>query len=163
MHPQLTNLLHEAENHYLDLADLERFQLHIDGLSNSLTVYNLIQKDEIRIFQNVADRLIKDFNQTEESAIELAVCNWITILRYCAIAMVLNHHDFLEIRLLESLKDLVAVRQITVIEARLHELLVEQLSQILTPKQLSLLNPFLEIANNTLFYNSKILNQQELN
>jgi hypothetical protein len=76
---------------------------------------------------------------------------------------VLNHHDFLEIRLLESLKDLVAVRQITVIEARLHELLVEQLSQILTPKQLSLLNPFLEIANNTLFYNSKILNQQELN
>ncbi|PSB00736.1 phycobilisome protein [Merismopedia glauca] len=168
MHPQLTTLLHEAEYRYLELEDLQKFQTHTVRLSHALAIYNLIQKNEIEIFQNIANLLIKEFKQTEESTIELALCNWLTVLRYCAMAMVLNNRDFLNLRLLEWMKDLVRVRPATVIESRLYEVLIEQLSKVLSAAQMMELNPFLEmafleIANNTFFSNGEIANQEQLN
>jgi hypothetical protein len=168
MHPQLKTLLHEAEYRYLELEDLQNFQTHVDRLSDCLAVYSLIENNEVNIFQNVADRLIKEFRQVEESTIEKSLCNWLTVLRYCAMAMVLNNRDFLNLRLLEWLTGLVRVRQDKAIEARLYEILIEQLSQVLSIEQMMLLNPFLEvalveIADGTIFANSQMANQQELN
>jgi hypothetical protein len=168
MHPQLNTLLHEAENRYLELEDLQNFQTHVDRLGDCLAVYRLIENNEVDIFQKIADRLTKEFRQVEESTVEQSLCNWLTILRYCAMAMVLNNRDFLNLRLLQWLTGLVRVRQNMAIESRLYEILIEQLSQVLSAEQMMVLNPFLEIAlveiaDLTVFPNSQMANQQELN
>jgi hypothetical protein len=163
MHPQLTTLLHAAETQYLELEDLEKVQNHVNNLNSSVEVYNLVRDNEIEIFQNIADKLVKEFSQTEELTIELVLSNWLVILRYCAMAMMTNNYDLLTVRLLEWLKDVVQAHQNLPLESRTYQLLGEQLSEVLSREQFMLLNPFLETANNTIFAKSEVVERQGLN
>lgn len=151
MHSSLSSLLYEAEERYLEDEDLNNFKSEVDKLSNSIAIHDAIKQHEIQIFQEVADRAIQEFSQTEESAIEAALGNWITILRYCTMALVLDNRDYLDLRLLEWLQGLVKVRQDGAMQVRIYQLLSEQLSQILSAEQKSAIEPLLERANRSIF------------
>ncbi len=75
--------------------------------------------------------------------------DWLLIVRYCAMAMLLNDTTFLQHRLLEWLTDLVQVHQRKTIDQKIYELLQTQLQQLFKSEQMALIAPFLEQVNNT--------------
>jgi len=150
MHPQIKTLLYEAEEHYLKPEEIETFKHHASSLAQRLETYELLREQEVAIFQPVADQLLEVFPQEKQETLERALKHWLSVLRYCTMAMLLNNQEFLQRRLLEWLTDLVQVHQTQAIEMTLYRLLQTQLKELLAKQQLALLQPFLEQAETTL-------------
>jgi hypothetical protein len=150
MHPQIKTLLYEAEEHYLKPEEIETFKHHASSLAQRLETYELLREQEVAIFQPVADQLLEVFPQEKQETLERALKHWLSVLRYCTMAMLLNNQEFLQRRLLEWLTDLVQVHQTQAIEMTLYQLLQVDLKQILSDQQLALVQPFLDQAETTL-------------
>jgi len=150
MHPQIKTLLYEAEEHYLKPEEIETFKHHASSLAQRLETYELLREQEVAIFQPVADQLLEVFPQEKQETLERALKHWLSVLRYCTMAMLLNNQEFLQRRLLEWLTDLVQVHQTQAIEMTLYQLLQAHLKQILSDQQLALVQPFLDQAETTL-------------
>lgn len=150
MHSEIKALLYEAEEHYLDPEEIEAFKTHASFLAPRLETYELLRDQEVAIFQPVADQLLKAFPQENQKTLERALKHWLTVLRYCAMAMLLHDQMFLRRRLLEWLTDLVQAYQIQSIEMTLYQLLQDRLKEVLSDEQLALVQPFLEQAQITL-------------
>jgi len=150
MHPQIKTLLYEAEEHYLKPEEIETFKHHASSLAQRLETYELLREQEVAIFQPVADQLLEVFPQEKQETLERALKHWLSVLRYCTMAMLLNNQEFLQRRLLEWLTDLVQVHQTQAIEMTLYQLLQVHLKQILSDQQLALVQPFLDQAETTL-------------
>lgn len=146
MYPDLQILIHEAEFNYLQKDDLEIFSEHIDNLQQKLEVYRLVRDREIEIFQEVANRLVAQFPSTQEKALESSLHHWLLIMRYAAMAMLLNNPEFLERRLLEWLTDIVQIRESQSIDVAVHSLLINQLGKVMNSPELKYLEPFLNQA-----------------
>lgn len=150
MHPKIEALIEEAENRYLKPEEIEAFKQYAILIAQSLKVYESLRDKEIEIFQPVADKLVIAFPQTEQEILEKVLKHWLMVLRYCAMAMLLNDQEYLQRHLLDWLKGLVQTHQTTEIEAKVYELLQERLKELLSPQALALLQPFLEKARSTL-------------
>ncbi|AFZ46639.1 hypothetical protein Cyast_0663 [Cyanobacterium stanieri PCC 7202] len=146
MYPELQTLIHEAEYNYLQKDDLELFSEHINNLQQKLEVYRLLRDQEIEIFQGVADKLVAQFSDSQEKALETSLHHWLLIMRYAAMAMLLNNPEFLERRLLEWLTDIVQVRESQSIDSAVHSLLMTQLGKTMDSSELNYLEPFLNQA-----------------
>jgi hypothetical protein len=150
MQTDLESFWHRAENHYLDSEEINEFRESIATLKQRLTTYKILRHQEGKIWQAVADRLEVDFSGEDPKILECALKHWISILRYGAMAMLLNHPDYLRHRLLEWLTDIVKVYQMQVIEGRIYDYLSQELSKILVREQYELLHPFLMQAKTLL-------------
>ncbi len=149
MQPEIKRLLYEAEDHYLKPEEIESFKHHASSFAQRLEAYELLRNAELAIFQPVADQLLEAFPQKQQE-IELALKHWLSVLRYCAMAMLMNNPEFLQRRLLEWLVDLVQVHQMQAIETTLYQLLQAQLQEQLSDQNLALVQPFLAQAEDTL-------------
>jgi hypothetical protein len=150
MHTDLTNFFHRSQHHYLPDEDIAVFKQHTDSLAKRLEVYEMLRDQEISLFQAVADQLEAEFAQENPRVLERALKHWLTVMRYCAMAMLMNNHEYLQHRLLEWLTDIVQAHNLLAIEQSLYEFLQAKLSEVLTADQLALLNPFLEQAKTAL-------------
>jgi len=150
MHPEIKNLLYEAEDHYLMPAEINALKHSATSLQERLEVYEILRDQEAAIFQPIANQLLASFPTEKQETLERALRHWLSILRYCAIAMLLNNQEFLQTRLLEWLTELVQVHQTQAIEKTLYQLLQVQLKEVLSHKQLALVKPFLNQAEKTL-------------
>lgn len=150
MHTDLTILCHRSQHHYLPKGEVAVFKHHVDLLKERLELYKLLRDHEVSIFQSIANQLEEVFEQENPKIIKKALKHWISALRYCAMAMLLNNHEYLQHRLLEWLTDIIQAHQMQEMENYLYEFLQIQLSELLTVEQIGLLNPFLEQARNTL-------------
>lgn len=150
MHPEIETLLYKAEEQYLKPLEIKLFKHHATSLSQRLETYEMLRDQEIAIFQPVADRLLKSFPQEKQETLEIALKHWLSVLRYCAMAMLLNNQEFLQRRLLEWLTDIVQAHQTQAIEMSLYQLLHASLKELLSEQQLALVQPFLEQAEATL-------------
>lgn len=148
MQPEIKTLLYEAEDHYLKPEEIESFQHYASSFAQRLETYELLRDAELAIFQPVADQLLEAFPQKQQE-IELALKHWLSVLRYCAMAMLMNNPEFLQRRLLEWLVDLVQVHQMQAIEIELYQLLQAQLQEQLSDQNL-VIQPFLAQAEDTL-------------
>ena len=110
----------------------------------------MLRTQEINIFQSVANEILKSFPQEQQETLERVLKHWLSVLRYCAMAMLMNNPEFLQRRVLEWLVDLVQVHQTQKIDMALYQSLQSQLQNLLTDQQLALLQPFLEQAKETL-------------
>lgn len=145
MNETIQSLLYDADERYLKAGDIVAFKNYTSSLSQRLETYELLRDKEIVIFQPIANQLLNSFPDQQQD-LERSLKNWLAVLRYCAMAMLLNNPEFLERRLLEWLTDIVQVHQIQAIDTALYTALQKQLSQILADKQYSLLQPFLTQA-----------------
>jgi hypothetical protein len=149
MHKDFEALMYVAENffhhRYLDGSQLQAFRQHANSLQDRLSTYEVLRSQELDIFQPIADQLEADYPQALDQA-ERALKHWIAVLRSASMAMLLNNPDLLQQRLLDWLTGIVEAHQTQVIETRLYQLLITQLTQQLTEGQLLLLMPFLEQA-----------------
>lgn len=150
MHPKIEALMEEAENRYLKPEEMEAFKQYAISIVQSLKVYESLRDKEVEIFQPVADRLVQAFPQTQQEILERVLKHWLLVLRYCAMAMLLNDREYLQRRLLDWLQGLVKTHQTAEIEAALYQLLQARLKELLSPQALALLQPFLELARATL-------------
>ncbi len=150
MYPELQALIHEAEHKYLEVDDLETLSSHVSTLRDRLSAYQIIRDQEINVFQKVADKLLKSFGEENTKKIETAIRHWLSVNRYCAMAMLLNNHEFLEHRILEWLTDIVQAYNLSEIENSLYSILVKELNTILSDVQMGYFEPFLTQAKNSL-------------
>lgn len=159
MHSEMKDLLYEAEEHYLKPEEMEAFRHSASSLAHRVAAYELLREQEIAIFQPIANQLVKDFPQEKEK-IERALKHWLSISRYCAMAMLLNNPEFLQRRLLEWLTDLIQTHQIQAIELSVYESLQVHLKKHLSHQQLTLLQPFLAQAKDTLLGTDNLIQLQ---
>lgn len=149
MNETIQSLLYDADERYLKAGDIVAFKNYTSSLSQRLETYELLRDKEIVIFQPIANQLLTSFPDQQQD-LEHSLKNWLAVLRYCAMAMLLNNPEFLERRLLEWLTDIVRVHQIQAIDTALYKALQKQLPQLLADKQYSLLQPFLTQAGASL-------------
>lgn len=147
MYSEIQNLMYQAEAQYLQSEETANFKKYALSLKPRLAVYETLRDREVAIFQEIVDQISTDFPQ--EKLLERALKDWILIIRYCAMAMLLNDPSFLQHRLLEWLTDLVQVHQRQIIDQKIYELLQVKLQQLLEG-EFALIAPFLEQSKNTL-------------
>jgi hypothetical protein len=150
MYPQLKNLLHQAEDRYLEQQEIQHFQYHTASLAQRLEIYELVREQEVAIFQPVANQLLEVFSQQDGKVLEQAVKNWLSVMRYCAMAMLLNNREFLQQRSLEWMTDIAQARQTQDIDRKISEWLQIELHQVLSSKQMTLLQPFFQQASDAI-------------
>jgi Phycobilisome protein len=150
MHPDLRNLLYDAEIAYLQAADMTRFKTVVASLKERLEVYEYLRDREIEIFQPIADELLAAFPEENPKLLERALKHWLSIMRYCAMAMLINNPEYLQHRLLEWLTDIVQAYQMEAIETHLCKSLKASLQKGLSKPQFALVQPFIEQAQATL-------------
>jgi hypothetical protein len=149
MHTDFENFLHKAEDHYLSNPEMLVFRHHVTTLRERLKTYEILRDQEVQIFQPIADQLLESLGQEQVAVLERALKQWIAILRYGAMAMLLNSPEYLDRHLLEWLTDIVKVHQMQAISQQINQLLQARLLEVLTPRQMTLLQPFLAQSQTT--------------
>ena len=144
MQSDIKIILHQAEENYLENKDIKLFQTHVANLAKRLEVYKILRDREIEIFQPIADELLKVYPEENPQLIEKALKHWLSIMRYCAMAMLLNNPGYLQRGVLEWVTDMVQAHQMQSIENAIYELLSSDLQRLLSPDQFALMEPFLE-------------------
>lgn len=150
MHTELKALLYKAEDHYLSKSEIGTFLMEVQSLEARLEAYELLRDREIEIFQPVADQLIQRFPGEDEQVLERSLKQWLSVMRYSAIAMLLNNPTFLQHRLLEWLTPIIEAHQSQTIEQELARILTNQLKKELSEANMVLLQPYLEQSKATL-------------
>lgn len=156
MYPEIKTLLNEAEQHYLQPREIETFKNHVLSISTRLEAYELLRDNELSIFQPIADQLLATFPQEKQENLERGLKNWLSVMRYCAMAMLLNNPEFIQRRLLEWLTDMVQVHQTQAIDMTIYQLLKIRLPQFLSSEQMALVQPIFAQAEETLLGTGKL-------
>lgn len=156
MYPEIKTLLTEAEQHYLQPEEIETFKHHVLSISTRLEAYELVRDNELSIFQPIADQLLATFPQDAPENLERGLKNWLSVMRYCGMAMLLNNPEFIQRRLLEWLTDMVQVHQTQGIDMTIYQLLQIRLPEFLSSEHLALVQPFLAQAEETLLGTGKL-------
>lgn len=154
MHPQIEAIFDEAENRYLNANELGILTQYVDSLPHRLGTYRQIRDQELTVMQQVADKLQAELPQAKTSDLERSIKNALLVLRYCAMAMLLNDESFVQDHLLGWLKGIVQTTSSQTIDLALYRLLDQQLTRMFSPQQMEYLNPLIQTAKDVLLTTS---------
>ncbi|MEG3860392.1 phycobilisome protein [Microcoleus sp. herbarium12] len=146
MHPEIEALLDQAETRFLKGEELIAFKRQAATLAQRLKIYEFLREKEASIFQPVANKLQESFPNQKEETLERSLKHWVLVLRYCAMAMLLNDREFLEQRLLDWVSGIVEAHQTQKVEATVCTLLETRLKELLSEQARAILQPFLDQA-----------------
>ncbi|MGR3278945.1 hypothetical protein ACSYAD_28180 [Acaryochloris marina NIES-2412] len=149
MQSNFEDYLRAAEDHYLQTPEMNGFKQQVDALQDRLALYETLRDQELIIFQAIADQLNNETFSNSQSDQEKVFTHWMSLLRYSAMAMLTDQPQTLTIQL-SWLKDVVGGSEFAILNEKTSELLHQCLSSVLSQDQLTLLEPFLQEANNTL-------------
>jgi hypothetical protein len=144
MQAELNELLVQAENRYLRTEELLGFKSYAETLAQRLKIYEFLRDREIVIFQPIADQISIIFPQEKQERLEQVLQQWILILRHSAMAMLLNDSEYLQRRVLDWLSGLVQAHDTQPIDTQIYQLLNTRLNELLSPKAMVFIQPFLE-------------------
>lgn len=151
MHPQLESLFDEAENRYLKPEELGVLSQYVDSLPVRLTTYRSLRDCELEVMQRVADQLQAQFPNEKTEVLERAIRNALLALRYCAMGMLLNDEAFVKNRLLDWLTGPITLYHNSTVNEILYRLLNQRLSEALGSQSMTLLSPYLVMAQTLLY------------
>ncbi|MEG4146829.1 phycobilisome protein [Microcoleus sp. Pol12B5] len=155
MHPEIEALLDQAENRFLKGEELMAFKRQAVTLVQRLKIYEFLREKEASIFQPVTNKLQETFPDEKQETLERSLKHWVLVLRYCAMAMLLNDQNFLEQRLVDWLSGIVAAHQTQKIEATVCNLLQIRLKELLSEQARTILQPFLDQAQSIIDQGNK--------
>ena len=144
MQTDIKTTLYQAETDYLNNKDISLFKSHTANMAKRLEVYKLLRDREIAIFQPIADEVLRIYSAEDPQLVEKALKHWLLIMRYCAMAMLLNNPEYLQKSILEWLTEMVQAYQMQSIENTIHDLLFSHLKKALPSDRFALIQPFLE-------------------
>lgn len=150
MNPTLEALFDEPEKRYLQPDELNRLSQYMSSVPERIKVYRQLRDSEIQIMQPVADQLQQRFSQVPEASLKRSIQNGLLVLRYAAMAMLMDDPDSMTQRLQSWLPEIVAAYDTLMVDEALHQLLAQHLSSAFTAQQFALLSPALEIAKQLL-------------
>lgn len=146
----INSLLYKAEAEYLKEQDLANFKSYIFSLEKRLQTYEILNSQEIEVFQYVANQLSLQCPDEDELKIERALKHWLAVTRYSAMAMLFDNHSYLQQQILTWLPEQIEAHQMKALENQLFSLLYKRLRKSLNQTNFGLLEPFLEQSKNTL-------------
>ena len=141
---EIDSLIYKAEAEYLAQTDLGIFKSQILYLEERLKVYEQLRELETETFEHVATQLINNFPDEPQANVKLALKHWLTIMRYCGMAILSNDSQYLEQRIMDWLPEQIAAYQIQELEQNLYSYLHKRLKKVLGIEQFSILQPYLE-------------------
>ena len=141
---EIDSLIYKAEAEYLAQTDLGIFKSQILYLEERLKVYEQLREIETETFEHVATQLINNFPDEPQANVKLALKHWLTIMRYCGMAILSNDSQYLEQRIMDWLPEQIAAYQIQELEQNLYSYLHKRLKKVLGVEQFSILQPYLE-------------------
>jgi hypothetical protein len=142
---KLDALFEAPDKRYLDSNDLNVLSQYVSSIPERVNVYRILRDQEVSIMQAVADALQQQTNQSEP-LVERSVRNGLMVMRYAAMAMLLDDQTFVEERLRGWLPEIVKAYETQTLDRQLFQLLEQKLATVLTPPQLHLLKPVLQKA-----------------
>lgn len=151
MHPQLESLFDEAESRYLKPEELGILSQYVDSLPARLISYRALRECELEVMQRVADQLQAQFPDEKTEILERSIRNALLTLRYCAMGMLLNDENFVKHRLLNWLTGPMALYHNSTVNDILYRLLNQRLSETLGTQNMTLLSPYLAMAQTLLY------------
>ncbi|MGJ3251308.1 MAG: hypothetical protein ACFE0J_09290 [Elainellaceae cyanobacterium] len=154
MHSKIESIFDEAENRYLKPDELGALNQYVNSLPDRLDTYRHLRDQEVAIMQPVANQLEAQFSQEGTQTLERSIKTALLIMRYCAMAMLLNDETFLTTRLSGWFAQSIKIYNTERIDEALYQLLDRRLSDVLTPSQLNLIRPHLALAQETLLSQS---------
>ena len=160
MQTDIQAILYKAEDHYLQKSEILDFQNSVASLAERLETYECLRDQEIKIFQPIAEELARAYPEENPQLLEKALKHWLAIMRYSAMAMLLNNPGYLERQILDWLTGMVQAHQIQSLENTIYDLLLSRLEKVLSQKQLLLIHPFLEQAQTTLLSEQNLSTEQ---
>ncbi|WP_448560515.1 hypothetical protein [Trichothermofontia sp.] len=143
MHPNLEDLLDQAENRYLKPEELTLLDKYVSSLPDRLETYRRLRDQEVAIMQQAADQVQAEMPQLQTVDLERSIKHALLVLRYCAMSMLLDDETFIQERLLSWLIRNVQVYNTQDLDRALYRHLEKALTQALGPKSMSFLQPFL--------------------
>lgn len=150
MHPHIASVFDEAENRYLKVDEIKLIGQYVASMPERLDTYRNLRDQEIEIMQAVVEQLQAEFPQETEENLERCIKTALLMLRYCALSLLVNDETLVQHRFLDWAKPLNQAYETQVIDSKLYRLLNQQLSQSLSPKQMSYLSPSLSLAQDRL-------------
>ncbi|MGK7890589.1 MAG: hypothetical protein AB4042_14760 [Leptolyngbyaceae cyanobacterium] len=150
MHPQIEAMFDEAEKRYLKPEELNCLNDYVDSIPARLETYRYLRDHEVDIMQQVADNLEAQFSQESQATLERCLKNALLIMRYSAMGMLLNDETFLHSRLITWLEGTAKAYQTEAIDQALYQLLNQRLNQLLSPAQVQMIKPHLQLAEGVL-------------
>jgi hypothetical protein len=142
---KLDTLFDEPDKRYLDASDLGILSQYVSSIPERMAVYRTLRDQEIAIMQPIADALQQQGGHPE-ALVERSVRNGLMVLRYVAMAMLLDDDGFVEERLQGWLPEMVKAYETQTVDEQLFHLLNQQLGKVFSPAQINLLKPSLDRA-----------------
>jgi hypothetical protein len=147
---KLDALFDSPDKRYLDANDLSVLSQYVSSIPERVNVYRTVRDQEVTIMQAVADTLQQQTNQPE-ALVERSVRNGLMVLRYVAMAMLLDDQSFIEERLRGWLPEIVKAYETQALDRQLFQLLEQKLAAVLTQPQMRLVKPMLDQAQVIMF------------
>lgn len=143
---KLNLLFHAAEENYLQDTDLHTYEALIENLEERLDLYEKLRGMEDKLVQRLALNLQEGYPSEPPRRLQLALQNHVLVMRYCAMAMLIDDRDFLKYRLLEWLTEVVAAHDLQEIQNSLDRFMQKRLKKFLSSSERELIEPYLQLA-----------------
>jgi hypothetical protein len=150
MNTELSQVINDAEDHYLQSQELNHLNQQIESLAQRLEVYELLRDFELEVFQEVADDLQSAFPRLDAQLLNRVLEDGLAILRYGAMAMLQGNPQYLQRQLLEWLPSRVQAYDLEAVETRMLQLLQTHLSKRILPSQIALIQFYLDRVHSAL-------------
>jgi Phycobilisome protein len=144
MNSKLEALFEQPGKRYLDAADLSILSQYASSIPERLKVYRLLRDQEVVLLQPVADLLQQQRPDLSAAVLERSLRNGLLLLRYVALAMLMDDPAYVSARLQSWLPEMIQSYNSQAVDLALHELLSQRLAQLLLVPQFNLLRPSLE-------------------
>ena len=145
----LKRLSIEADGRYATPEELEFFTHYFASLNIRFSAYQKIQKFESKIIQEVLEKLQSQnpniFMRGSTNITQKWRLDTVRVLRYSAIAFLINDPDYLKERLLLWFATVLQALQVQDLTKLTYQTMVEVIINYLTPEEQGLFLPFLEL------------------
>lgn len=152
MNIEIEELIERAQDRYLEAEELDALEAYVQSLPERIELYKLLRDREVDIMQAVADRTEAELPKVAEEDLERGIKNLLLVVRYCAMGMLLNNEEFIQIRLLKWLEQIVSQFDMRNLNETLYKSLNQVLKEELSDEQLGLIQTTITSAQVNLIY-----------
>jgi Phycobilisome protein len=146
MNTEIQLLIEQAQDRYLKSDDLAMLETYMRSLNERIALYRYLRDREIKVLQLVATELEAELPNVAISELEAGIKNMALVMRYCAMAMLLQDPNLISHRLMGWMKELNALQEMQQTNDTVYRLLIRVLQKDLSQAQLVLLQPLLDQA-----------------
>ena len=142
----LEQMLIEAEARYLTPEQLEQLKAYVLGWPKRLHVYRAVREGESQMVSRTLSALQKEMPNLSPQMVDLCRRHLLLLLRYSALAMLLQDEDLLKERLIEWMEEEVRLYGLQSAYEVAYRICQQELRDRLAPGELEFIRPLITQA-----------------